>query len=86
MLTRGTIKPSGGSEYGLAGNAGALVGGRWGQGGAQKGNLRDTDSFSTYFLRLEGVNILYPEGFEGWLIIVHFPGKLKITEPSDSQQ
>lgn len=57
-----------------------------GTGGCSEGKFERYDSFSTYFLRLEGVNILYPEGFEGWFSIVHFPGKLKITEPSDSQQ
>lgn len=56
MRTRGTMKPSGWGVYGTAGNAGVIVGGKWGpEGGAlgaQKGNL--TRIHSQHF-----VNFLY---------------------------
>lgn len=59
MLTRGTMKPSGWGVYGTAGNAGVIVGGKWGPDGGRLEGKFDTDSFSTYFLNLEGVNFLY---------------------------
>lgn len=37
-----------------------------------EGDLRDADLFSMYFLSLEGVNILYSKGFEGWFNIILF--------------
>lgn len=67
--------------------------GCWGDGGrdmgtrnSQEDNLKDIDSFSTYFLSMEGVNILYSKGFGGCFNIAPFSGKSEITDLSDSQQ
>lgn len=64
--------------------------GCWGDGGrdmgtrnSQEENLKDIDLFSTYFLSLEGVNILYSEGCFN---IALFSGKSEIIDLSDSQQ
>ena len=53
---------------------------------SQEENLKDIDSFSMYFVSLEGVNILYSKGFEGWFNITPFSGKSEIIDLSDSQQ
>ena len=45
---------------------------------SQEENLKGIDSFSTCFLSLEGMNILYSRDFEGWFNIARFSGKSEI--------
>lgn len=67
--------------------------GFWGDGGrdmgtrsSQEENLKGIDSFSTCFLSLEGMNILYSRDVEGWFNIAPFFWKIRDIDPSDSQQ